>query len=168
MTTTRAPKTAGLNEAELVDLLMTRALWSYAEAAAIRATAGPNWALGGRELRPALAALIEDHDLNQSDAPHAGPERATSIWNWTVGRAGDVAAARSARRQWLQSEAGTAETLDPYCDAAVSLRAVRAGLPDPALLRLASSVLTIIPELVTADAHTDASTTRLLAQLDRL
>lgn len=158
---------AGPNEAELVDLLMTRALWSRADAAVIR-VARPDWAFGGRELRPALAALIEDHDLNQPDAPATGSARAASIWGWVTGRDENVAAARAAHRQWLHSGTPAVEPIDPYCDAAVSLCAVRAGLPDPALLRLASSVLSIFPELITADAHTTASTTQLLTQIERL
>lgn len=161
---------AGPNEAEVVDLLITRALWSQADAASIRAVL-PGWAYGGHVLRPALAALIADHDLNQPDAPPAGPERVAALWTWVQARAEDVQAARDAVEVWKYAhrEGSTQpEPLDPYRDSATSMHAVRDGLPDPALLRHARSVMTILPALAAPDAHTDATTSQLLEQLTTL
>jgi hypothetical protein len=165
-----SPTRTGPSEAEVVDLLITRALWSRDDAATIRAVL-PGWAYGGHVLRPALAALIADHDLNQPDAPAGGLERMTALWAWVQARAGDVQAARDAVENWQYARrqgSTQPEPIDPYRDAATSMHAVRDGLPDPALLRHARSVLTILPALAAPDAHTDATTSQLLTQLTTL
>ena len=159
-----------LSEAEVIDLLMTRALWSKTDATTIRAVV-PAWAHGGRALRPALAELIADHDLNQPDGPAGGTGRVAAIWAWVQARAVDVDAAATARADWQHAHrAGghAPEVLDPYRDAATSLHAVRDGLPDPQLLRHARQVLDVLPALTAPDAHTDATTTQLLEQLTTL
>ncbi|VTR76051.1 hypothetical protein [Cellulomonas hominis] len=159
-----------LREAEIVDLLTTRALWCRADAATTRA-AMPAWGFSGGVLRPALAALIWDYDLNQPDGPPGGTERVAAICSWVQARAGDVAAAAAARADWQYARrrgGPDTEVLDPYLDAATSLHAVRDGLPDPLLLRHAAQVLSILPALVAPDAHTTATTGQLLEQLHRL
>jgi hypothetical protein len=159
---TRGP--SGPSEDELVDLLMTRALWSRDEAVTV-AVLDPQWALGGRALRPALAALIADHDLNQPDAPATGAGRVAAIWQWISARADDVVAARRSCEAWAQHGRTGPEPADPYRDVATSMHAAHHGLPDPALLRHAHAVLTVLPELTAPDAHTSATTTQLLDQL---
>ncbi|WHP16468.1 hypothetical protein [Cellulomonas sp. ES6] len=158
-------------EADVVDLLVNRALWSAQDAATLR-TVAPWWPFGGRVLRPALAALVWDHDLNCPGAPVAGPERLTAIWEWIQDRAADVDAAQAAHQDWIRSERSGArkgpEPVDPYRSSAESYQAQRAGLPDPGLLRHARAVLGVLPHLAALDAHSTATTEQLLEQLTNL
>ncbi|GIG26493.1 MULTISPECIES: hypothetical protein [Cellulomonas] len=160
-----------VSEADLVDELAHRALWSAEDAATLR-TAAPWWPFGGRALRPALAALIWDHDLNRPGAPENGAQRLASVWAWIQDRALDVDAAHTAHQNWLRDQRSGArnepEPVDPYRSAAASYRAERDCLPDPGLLRHAATVLGVVPDLGFLDPHSTATTHELLEQLTSL
>lgn len=153
-------------ERDIVDELVTRSLWSAPEASTIR-TAAPWWVWGGRVLCPALAALIDDHDLNLPSAPAAGSQRVASVWRWIEHRAADVDAAAAAHDAWRAGTEGP-EPENPYRSAAASYQANRYGRPDPALLRHARAVLTVLPGLVAPDERYTVTTTELLERLDHV
>ncbi|MBW0254421.1 MULTISPECIES: hypothetical protein [unclassified Cellulomonas] len=154
-------------EAQVVDELAYRALWSRAEAETIRAR-DPRWALGGAALRPALAALIHDHDAHRPDAPARGPARAASIWDWIETRAAQVDARRAARQSWALNGRRGPQPAGPAREVRDGLYARAEGRPDPGLLAHAPAVLTALPAIIAPDAHQEGSTARLLHTLGRL
>jgi single-strand DNA-binding protein len=145
-----------------VDHLLTAALWSRSDAERIRAALPAWWAAPAGGLRPALAALIHDHDLHEV-ADVDGAERAAAIVDWIVQRAGDVEAVTQEHQRWVDAGRPGSEPQHWSRDMALALHGPSRGLPDPRLLTHAARAAPLAVTLAAPDQHTSRTLAFLIA-----
>ncbi|WP_147794719.1 single-stranded DNA-binding protein [Cellulomonas sp. Y8] len=145
-----------------VDHLLTAALWSRSDAERIRAALPAWWAAAAGGLRPALAALIHDHDTHQAGDVD-GHERAAAILAWILRRAGEVTEAAEQHQRWREAGRHGPEPAHWSRDMALAMHGPARGLPDPRLLTLAARVAPLAVELAAPDRHTTHSLAYLIA-----